>query len=117
MKSLWKYVLLSFAIGFFVGASIGVGACRFGGPRWMRPHPEAMMRRFAGELQLSPEQRTQIGTIFQANREKMRASRQAIRAATREDIRRLLTPEQQAKFDAMEAKRDARSRKWEDRSR
>ena len=48
-------------------------------------------------------------------REEMRPRLEAIKKSTNEEIRKLLTPEQQAKFDEFEAKMKERHEKFKER--
>jgi periplasmic protein CpxP/Spy len=84
-----------------------------------RPQPAARaaehMKQMAAELGLTDVQKTQVKTLMQAQRDKLEALRddeslnrrekmkkmRAMREDTQKQIRALLTPEQQAKFDAM----------------
>ena len=76
------------------------------------------------ELSLTDEQVGQVRTIldetrneYRALREKCRPQYDAARAAARARIRALLNPEQQQKFDAKTAERDARRGRGEDDGR
>ncbi len=106
MKLPWKYIFLAFLLGFFMGGT-ALLAMRHFYPRGFKTGVDAPLKRFSGELALTEDQRTRIKTILAANREKMKIYRQEIRTATRADIRKLLTPDQQKRFDTLEARRDA----------
>ena len=83
--------------------------------RWnQKERYQQMLERFGRELKLTPEQKTQVGAILEAKRQKIEALRaemrprfQEIRRTTQLDIRRQLTPEQQPKFERMEAESQA----------
>ena len=68
-----------------------------------------MLDRFSSGLRLTPEQRTQVGALLETKRQKMDTLRaemrprfEEVRQSTQADIRRLLTPDQQTRFDEME---------------
>lgn len=79
------------------------------------------MERLTEALNLTPDQQAKIKAIFQASRPQVKAAREnntisaqdkhqqlkAIREADGAQIRAILTPEQQAKWDAMRAKHRA----------
>lgn len=102
--------LLSFALGG--GAGWWAGRDLF--PRhWNREQKyKEMLERFNSQLKLTPAQRDQIKALLDANRQKLEAMREErreeFRRFTREEIRTLLTPEQQKKFDRMELEWQAR---------
>src|ERR1035437_3369552 len=115
MKLPWKYILVSLTIGLLLGASAGLFYSRgFKGP-WTMKSAEMFLRRLDGELKLTEPQRTQIRSFLRANHDKMTAYQEEVRQSTRREIRGLLTSDQQARFDAMIARHDARRRKREGR--
>ena len=104
------------AIAFVVGALGGMAAERIRATR-ARPAPlEGMQMRGGlphgfGELNLTSEQREQINAIFRSSRPRtdsvLRASLpqlEAIHDSVRAEIRAVLTPDQQRRFDEMEAR-------------
>lgn len=120
MKLAWRQVLMAFVLGVAVG---GVGgrwcALEYGGKPWGRRSPEHLLQQFSRQLRLTPEQRTQVGAILEAKRQKIDALRAEtrprfddIRSSTGAEIRQLLTPEQQARYDKMEAEQQARKERW-----
>jgi Spy/CpxP family protein refolding chaperone len=75
--------------------------------------PEGMIERLRKELNLSDEQVPKIRTIFEESRKEFPPSKFAecpgfkeSRARTRARIREALTPEQQKKYDEINAQRD-----------
>jgi len=116
MKIQMKWLLLSLIIGWFLGAASGTLLTRFvrpGGPCDM--HFGRARARFERKLKLTPEQRAQVDSILQANRQKLDAifaetepRVEAIRAGTEAQIRQLLTPEQQIRFDQIAARHNAK---------
>jgi len=86
-------------------------------PGTMRPVNE-VVAEFTEELQLTPDQQKQIGTIISDTRAKWQAlyvpldaQKEAIRQQARAQIRALLTPDQQPKFDAFMQRLDERHKK------
>ncbi len=112
MKAHWKYIIISLIIGGFLGSAISLfclhgprrGGLKDRGFGGMRP-------KLYQELQLSPEQKSKTEAIIKNSRDKI----VEIRKAAREDMRMILSPEQQATFDAHNAKMDARRKRWDDR--
>lgn len=109
------FVLAVFAIGFatgmFIERRIGPPP-RDGGPAFGRgpgpggPPPGRLIERLNDVLQLTPEQRGRIEGIFEARRKQLEAVQDDVIArAEREqrelqsEIRGVLTPEQQQRFD------------------
>ena len=120
MKIVWKQVLVSFVLGVMVGAA---------GVRWCAPYyfhrhwggkesQARLLERFDSKLKLTPEQRSQVAEILDGKRQKIDALRaeirpkfEEIRSSTSAEIRGLLTPEQQKKFDAMQIEWEAQAKK------
>ena len=105
MKLPWRYIIISLLIGGFIGSALSLWCIRshYGpGKRWST---ERMLKKFDRQLNLTEDQKTKIHTILQAQREKMRGFRQDIRKSTRGELFKILSPEQQVKYDAMEARR------------
>lgn len=70
---------------------------------------QRMLHRFTSQLKLTPEQKTEVEAFLQEKQKKMEELRaqmrpqyEEARRSTQAKIRRLLTPEQQKKFDQME---------------
>lgn len=116
MKLHWHQILISLLIGILAG---------YGAAQWktcqMRDHwkkgnmKQMIVAKLDKELGLTSDQKKQITAIFEAQHprmiaihEEMRPKFESIKQKTQEDIRKVLTPEQQPKFDALNAK-------WEQR--
>ena len=76
---------------------------------------ERMLDRFSSELKLSPEQKDQVKRLLKAKRQKMEMLRaevrpryEEVRKSTQAEIQKLLSPEQQKKFNRMEMEWQAR---------
>jgi Spy/CpxP family protein refolding chaperone len=98
---------------FLIGIALGA----LGASLWLRSRPQPMghyshpsraeiVNRLSHDLDLTPEQRSQIETIvdsahkrFHALDEQVEPQYDAIRQDTRSQIRVVLTPEQKAKFE------------------
>ena len=111
------FVLAIFAIGMASGLLLGrrmgpppregrppiAGLGRPGAPG---PPPGRLVDRLERDLQLTPEQRAQVEAIFEARRPRLEEVQREVMAradqeqrALQADIRRVLTPDQQRRFD------------------
>jgi hypothetical protein len=84
-----------------------VGSRRGGGPP-----PRVLAERLAKDLGLTPEQQTKIEAVLTASREHVESLQRDVRQRfdaeqrnLRDEIRKVLTPEQQQKFDQNEKER------------
>ncbi|MDO8730459.1 MAG: hypothetical protein Q7J69_04660 [Candidatus Omnitrophota bacterium] len=111
MNGLKKVIALSCLAGFALGIGTGWWAGRDLFPRrwgWEQRY-ESMLERFSAQLKLTSEQTEQVKVLLETKRQKMeglrteiRPRREEIRISTQSEIRKLLSPEQQEKFDRME---------------
>lgn len=119
LLKIWLAVVAVFALGCVTGMSLdSVYRLRAGGEREMRGpkrDKEEVFERMKRDLNLNEQQATQIRAILDQTRNDYRQLRaevrpryDAVRQNARTKIRALLTPEQQQKFDAKVAERDAR---------
>jgi Spy/CpxP family protein refolding chaperone len=69
---------------------------------------QKISNRLNSKLDLTAEQKTKVDSIFDEVHPKM----EAIRKSTDQQIRAVLNPEQQAKFDKMVEKRAERHKEW-----
>ena len=111
-------VVIFLLIGFAIGVICGEWYARenFHG-HWkkkgdMRQH---MLERFNKELHLTENQQKEVGKIFDAKYPKMLALQadvkpkfEALRNETQAEVRKVLNPDQQKKFDEMNAKMEER---------
>jgi Spy/CpxP family protein refolding chaperone len=130
------FVLAVFCLGGAVGMFIGARMDRFdrpgrlagsigpgpgGGPRGGPgggPPPDVLIERLTRELDLDATQRDQIGAVLKASRERVGVLQREVRTqfddeqrTLREEIRKVLTPEQQERFDqSLERGRRGRGR-------
>jgi Spy/CpxP family protein refolding chaperone len=108
--------LISFLLGLVLGGALfytGMHFCRHhwkGDPsRMNREHdPKKMLEKLSKELGLSADQKVQVEKIFESKmvkikdlREKVRPQFEAVRKAIDAEIRAVLTPEQQVKFEVL----------------
>lgn len=120
----WLLIIVVFVLGGITGGSLdrvyltNRGADRNGPPNRGRRGMEGVIEKWKGELKLNDEQVAKIRTIFEDSRKEFPQSRVAecpgfkeSRARTRSRVRELLTPEQQKRFDEMNAQRDAEMNK------
>jgi Spy/CpxP family protein refolding chaperone len=112
-----KGLALMFLLGAFVtGGALGFTADRLMGREYSHPHGRAAAwARMADELQLNPQQRAAMDSLLDKRRQQLRELYRPIRPqldslektgrqisdSTHAQIRRILTPEQQAKWDEM----------------
>jgi len=115
----------TYALMFLLGAFIAGGALGFTADRIMagdkpnhRGGGRPSMGRMAKELDLTPAQRVQFDSImsnrrrqmhehfkpFQAQMDSMETIGKALSDSTHEQMKRILTPQQQVKLDAMRAR-------------
>jgi len=111
MKMSWGNVLLILCLGVFLGGTAGVLAMRYFHPMMHRGHSDYYRNRLMNELRLNPDQQPAVEAALQRNREKLdkifaedRKEIEEVRRQTQEDIRKLLTPEQQRRFDQLQVK-------------
>jgi Spy/CpxP family protein refolding chaperone len=103
MKLPWKYILVSLVIGLLVGATSGLCIMRYH-MHYRRGGPEQLLNRFSHSLKLTDSQKVQVKSILEDKQKDF----EQVRNSTRTEIRKVLTSEQQTKFDEINAKRDAR---------
>jgi Spy/CpxP family protein refolding chaperone len=118
LVKIWLAVVVVFILGGVTGVSLdSVYRIRGGGrPEAHRKNgKEEVFERMRRDLNLNEQQSTQIRGILDQTREEYRQLRaevrpryDAARQNARTKIRALLTPDQQQKFDAKVAERDAR---------
>lgn len=116
-------LLVAFLLGVATGA-LGFGVYRARAGWWRSPRNPAQFRqvlldRLTRELDLTPDQRQQVEAIlgqtgqeFARLREEFGPRVRDIRARSREKIRAILSPEQQAKFEALEKEWERRAERW-----
>lgn len=117
---LWLAVAAIFALGCATGALLDsayrlrAGAARNNEQRGRRD-PERIFEKMRHDLDLDERQSAEVRKILDETRNEYRSLRSearprfdAIRQSARTRIRALLTPEQQRRFDARVAERDAR---------
>jgi Spy/CpxP family protein refolding chaperone len=83
-----------------------------GGPRRGGPPARIIVERLARDLDLTADQRTKVEEVLTARRPSMEALQREVRGrfeaeqrSLRAEIRKVLTPEQQVKFDKNEEER------------
>jgi Spy/CpxP family protein refolding chaperone len=130
-----KGFALIFLLGAFIaGIAIGVSADRTMEHRYSRHEPRSPVERMAHDLSLTAVQRASFDSILEGRRKQMRqlfdpirpqmdslmALGKVMRDSTHQQLRRLLTPDQQVKFDKMHAeamKHESESRARRDSGR
>ena len=131
---IWLVVVGVFLLGGVTGASLdslyrlrAAGDARHergGGGVGRRDKDDRVLEKMKSDLNLTDEQQAQIRAIIDQSREEYRALRNevsprydAVRQNARARIRALLQPEQQQRFDAEIAERDARRSEGKRRDR
>jgi hypothetical protein len=129
-----SFVLVVFCLG--LGAGVLIGTHMRPGPPFRRegpfagppgpdggrgrggPPPELLLERLDAELQLSVDQEARIKTVLEARRERLDTLQRDVRdrfeheqRELRDEIRAVLTPEQQPKFDKWIEQEGARGRR------
>jgi Spy/CpxP family protein refolding chaperone len=119
LLKIWLAVVGVFILGAITGFSLdSVYRMRAGSDRAdarRKNGKEDVFERMKRDLDLNEQQATQIRAILDQTRDEYRQLRaevrpryDAVRQSARTKIRALLTPEQQQRFDAKVAERDAR---------
>ena len=118
MNPKWRLPLITLIAGFALGAAVGrfcLGSLdqppwKFGGDF------NRVVDHFSSKLSLNAEQRQKVSSILELQKPKIEALRtecrpkfEAVRNETSSEIRKVLSPEQQSKFDIMQQKWQARS--------
>jgi Spy/CpxP family protein refolding chaperone len=110
----WLLIAVVFALGGVTGASLDRVYLANKGPVHGPRGPHRMAERLKTDLNLSDEQVTKVKTILEESRKEFPPSRFAecpgyvqSRARTRARVREALTPEQQRRYDEINAQRDA----------
>lgn len=113
----------SFILGGLVGA-VAVAAVTHSFP-WCRKNrgfshdPQHRLERMSRELDLKDAQKTEVRKILEASHAKMKALHneafpkfKAIHESTKAEIRSLLEPQQQSRFDRMAEKFEKKMDRW-----
>src|SRR6266487_774365 len=119
MKLVWRQIIISLLIGGLIGSAGSLCYVRHhfwrGFPPGSKHHMTWLLNKLDRKLHLSPDQKKDVEKILEESREKLKAIRndvhpkfEEIRKETDGEIRKLLTAEQQMKFDAMRREWEAR---------
>jgi len=118
MKIHWKYLSVTLAIGWFLGAASGILIAHFCPMIGSHPGRGRMRERLFNELNLTAVQRTQVGAILDGSHQKLdqiftetKSRVDEVRKTAHAQIRQLLTPDQRAVFDKLDIKMQARFEK------
>ena len=118
MNPKWRLPLITLIAGFALGAAFGrlcLGS--LDRPPWkFEGDFKQALDHFSSKLSLNAEQRQKVSSVLERQKPKIEALRaecrprmEAVRNETSSEIRKVLSPEQQAKFDIMQQKWQARS--------
>jgi len=114
-------VVVAFIAGILVGVAGDhlylIRSGRLSSRRTARFSADRMADNLGRELQLSPQQKTQVQQIIERHRAKIDATMSSVRPqvrleidATNKEIEGILTPEQRTKFEALRMRIGARHR-------
>jgi len=120
----WMWAALAVALVAGLGSGVALDRLVLSGPpraerraHEHRQRAERYVEELTRELDLSPEQRSRVESILEANHEKARAywerardEYRTLREEFRSEIRAALTAEQQQRFDELLALRDSKRR-------
>ncbi len=129
------FVLAVFCVGLTAGTLIGrrmvgpimppgpaFGAFGPGRPGRGGPGAERLVERLTADLQLTPEQRVQVEGVLKSRRERLNQLQHDVRERfereqqeLRTEIRKVLTPEQQQKYDRLIEEAPQRGPGWRER--
>ncbi len=113
------WIIISLLIGFGVGVIFGQWYAHDKHDRWKKGGSmrQVMLERFSKELHLTGDQEKQVAAIFEAQHPKMVALQnqmqpqfEALRLSTQAQVQKILRPDQQKKFDALNAEMEERSK-------
>lgn len=119
----WFLILVVFLLGSVTGASVDrlflmKGQTGEHPPRGERRGPGRMVEQMKADLNLTEEQTTSVRKIFEESRKEFPPWKfnecpgvKESREKTRTQIRAILTPDQQKKYDDFNAQRDAEMKK------
>jgi Spy/CpxP family protein refolding chaperone len=119
----WKTLLAGILLGLVAGGGWGAWYMNGHPHAWDKPgaREARLLKEFTRELDLTDSQRQAVGAILQAQRERIRSIRSEIRPRMEEirdeaggEIRALLKPEQQKRFEVLEERMKEERRKREE---
>ncbi|MBI5595066.1 MAG: hypothetical protein HY928_03145 [Elusimicrobia bacterium] len=119
MRAHWKPFAAGLAVGILLtGMFFALGVRRMRLAQRAGPPMEHMLRFLGRRLELAPEQRDAVKAILDDKRRKLDAMRseaeprfEALRLEGRREIRAVLRPDQQERFDRLEADWEKRRRR------
>ena len=121
-KMSWNQIIISLLIGFSAGMILGHWQTKENfHSHWKKGQSmqHHMVEKFGKELHLTPDQKKQVAAIFEAKRPQMQALQaemkpkfDTLRNSTQAEIRKILTPDQEKKLDAMNTRMEER---WKER--
>ncbi len=119
MRLDWKQIVPALLVGCLLGFW---GGALLGHRRPPPPKTDRMLERFSRELRLEPGQRESVKTILEGYRPKFDALQDQtearlleLRTAMNGEIDKLLQPEQQARFQELQARWETRHGRRKDR--
>jgi len=111
MRISWKQAVPVFILGLVLGAAVGSWAHRAAVRRFMKGgvhRPERMLENLSRQLKLDPAQKDAMKKVLDSQHERLQAFHKETSAKFEEfrlsfeaDVKKILTPEQQALFDKL----------------
>lgn len=124
MRLDWKQILPALLIGCLAGFWGNTLLRSIGHRRPSAPNVENMLEKFSAELSLDPSQKTALKIVleqqvprFSALRTRTDEELKEIRSSMNGEIDKLLKPEQQARFQELQARWEARHQRRKDRQK
>jgi hypothetical protein len=121
MRLSTRSITAAFLLGLIIGSAGGAAWQRRSFRNFMRrgPNTERMLNKLSGKLDLDAGQRKSVESVLlakSAELEKLhketRDSFERVRLSTQDEIRKVLKPDQQKKFDELSARWEQRHKRW-----
>ncbi len=112
MNLQWKQIVPALLIGCLLGLWAGFLLPKISG-HWRRNGlgTERLLNKFSKELSLDNAQRDAVKAVLESYSGKIKSFHEEIRASMNADIARLLSPEQQKKFEDLRTRWETRHKK------
>jgi len=121
MRLDWRQTIPALLLGCMLGLWAGHWVTRAAHERMLRrgPDTQRLLKKFNAELKLDAKQQEAVKAVLESHSERMKALHEEslkhleeTRVSLRQDMARILDPEQQKKFQDMQARWNARHKNW-----